>query len=46
MERNGTEWSGTEWNGVESIPLFGYYVMEWNKFTFSLFGKLMEWNEL
>ena len=39
------EWNGMEWSR-EPIPLFGYYVMERNKFTFPLFGKLMEWNEL
>jgi len=41
MEHNGMERSGMEWNR-EFIPLFGYSMMEWNKFTFLLFEKLTE----
>jgi len=45
MEHNGMERNEIKWNR-ESIPLFGYSMMEWNKFTFPLFGKLTKWNEL
>jgi hypothetical protein len=38
MEHNGMEWSGTEWN-INSVPLFGYSLMEWKKNTTPLFEK-------
>jgi hypothetical protein len=37
------EWSRTKWN-TNSVPLFGYFSIEWNKINIPFFGKWMEWN--
>jgi len=40
-ERNGTKWNGMERN-KDLIPLFGYFITEWNQFFIPLFEQWME----